>query len=135
MSWHDNHVHALRLVEGEHGSGELVLDLDYILEWLKTPDGFQFRIVPATLRFIGVSELRLSLSYVTTSAAMGPFSIGGIERTHETRSQYVAQLWSIVVNWPAGEIAFEATGFEQSRHGKEVLSSSQGLRPEERGDP
>jgi hypothetical protein len=23
MSWHDNHVHGLRVVEGEHGAGEM----------------------------------------------------------------------------------------------------------------
>jgi len=37
MSWHDNHVHALRVVEGAHGAGDLVLDIDYILEWLQAP--------------------------------------------------------------------------------------------------
>jgi hypothetical protein len=34
MSWHDNHVHGLRIREGAHGCGELELDLDDILEWL-----------------------------------------------------------------------------------------------------
>jgi hypothetical protein len=40
MSWHDNHVHSLRIVEGEHGAGELRLDLDYITDkqWLR-PQG------------------------------------------------------------------------------------------------
>ena len=38
MSWHDNHVHALRNREGTHGCGELELDLDYIVEWLWTPE-------------------------------------------------------------------------------------------------
>lgn len=32
MSWHDNHVHGLQIVRGAHGSGELVLDIDYIEE-------------------------------------------------------------------------------------------------------
>ena len=54
MTWHDNHVHALSIREGRHGEGELLLDLDYILEWLKAPHGIEFRIVPALLRFIDV---------------------------------------------------------------------------------
>src|SRR5262245_20244864 len=29
LSWHDCSVHALRIVEGPHGAGELILDLDY----------------------------------------------------------------------------------------------------------
>ena len=39
MSWHDNAVHAIRVVEGEHGAGKLVLDIDYILEWLRDDSG------------------------------------------------------------------------------------------------
>ena len=37
MSWHDNHVHSVRIVEGEHGSGQLILDIGYILEWMRGP--------------------------------------------------------------------------------------------------
>lgn len=43
MSWHDNHVHALRIVAGAYGSGELILDLDYILDWICGTDGSKFR--------------------------------------------------------------------------------------------
>jgi hypothetical protein len=63
MSWHDNHVHGLRILEGAHGAGELLLDLDYILEWLKGPDEMQFRLVPVSLRFTEVTNLRVSLDY------------------------------------------------------------------------
>ena len=134
MSWHDNHVHALRLIEGENGSGELVLSLDYILEWLPAEKGFQFRIVPAELRFLEVSDLNIAISYAASSAAMGPFCIASVKRQSIPRAHYVAQCWTIGINWPGGEISFEARGFEQSRRGLEVLSSSQGLNPAERGD-
>ncbi len=30
MPWHDNAVHGIRIIEGQHGSGELALDLDYM---------------------------------------------------------------------------------------------------------
>ena len=128
MSWHDNHVHALRIVEGEHGSGELILDLDYILEWLKTEAGaFRFRIVLVTLTFRGVFGLRLTLDYATPTAAFGPFSIASIERRTEARPRYEALLWRIAINWPAGDIAFEATGYEQRARGDEVIAESQCL--------
>jgi len=33
MSWHDNHVHGLRIRRGARGhDGQLELDIDYILE-------------------------------------------------------------------------------------------------------
>jgi len=132
MSWHDNYVHALRIVQGNHGAGELVLDLDYILEWIKSADGMRFRILPVNLRFIEVTALRLSLDYASPSAAMGPFSIHAIERRAEARERYVAQLWKILVIWPVGEITFEAGGYEQRGWGKQVLSHLQHLLPEER---
>ena len=118
MSWHDNHVHALRIVAGEHGAGELVLDIDYIVEWLRNGGAFQFRLVPAILRFTEVTDLRISLDYASPSAAMGPFSIHAIERYTEQREHYIAQLWRIEVNWPGGEVTFEASGYEQSATGK-----------------
>ena len=63
---------------------------------------------------------------------MEPFSIHAIERRTEVRERYVAQLWTILVNWPAGEISFEANGYEQVACGKEVVSCMQHLLPEER---
>lgn len=128
MSWHDNHVHALRVVEGLHGAGELQLDLDYILEWVQCEgDSCEFKIVPATLIFKGVTNLRVSLDYATPTAALGPFSIHAIERRTERRERYEAQLWKIVVNWPVGEISFEADGFEQRATGEPVLSATMSL--------
>lgn len=129
MSWHDNHVHALRVVEGAHGAGELQLDLDYILEWVKCAGNeCEFRIVPATLTFKDVTNLRISLDYATPAAALAPFSIHAIERWTEQRERYVAQLWRIVVNWPVGEISFQASGFEQRATGAPVRSAEMALR-------
>lgn len=132
MSWHDNHVHALRIIEGAHGLGELDLDLDYILEWIRNAEGYKFRIIPVSLRFLEVTNLRVSLDYATPTAALGPFSIHAIERRSEARERYVAQVWKILINWPHGEIVFEAKGFEQRACGAAVLSESQCLRPEKR---
>lgn len=133
LSWHDNHVHAMRITEGRHGAGALILDLDFILEWMKSPGGqFQFRLAPALLRFVEVTNLRISLDYATPTAALGPFSIHAIERTLEKRERYEAQLWTIDVNWPAGEIVFEANGFEQQLYGVPVISNEQCLKPHER---
>jgi hypothetical protein len=132
MSWHDNHVHALRVVEGEHGAGELILDVDYILEWLEAGAEFHFKIVPVYLRFKEVTDLQLAVNYPKISAAMGPFSIGRISRRTEVRERYTAQCWDIELNWPDGSISFEATGFEQKAWGQVRTTDSQVLKPEER---
>jgi hypothetical protein len=136
MSWHDNHVHALRLIEGEHGAGDFELDLDYILEWLQPTShlgSYRYRIAPARLRFHDVTDLAISIDYGAASAAMGPFSIAGIERRIEQRQHYLATCWRIPVNFPPGEIRFEASGFEQSLVADELLVDRQWLTPTERG--
>jgi hypothetical protein len=134
MSWHDAAVHGLRFIEGEHGTGEFVLDIDYILEWIPVGQVFQVRVQPATLTFRGVFGLKLSLDYASCSAGFTPFSIHGIERRSEQRTGYIAQMWNIPINFPRGEIMFEAKDFEQRSRGQSRLTYAAALTPEERGD-
>jgi len=133
MSWHDNHVHAIRIVEGPDGAGELVLDIDHIVEWLKGPDqGFRFRILPALLTFHKVMFLRATIDYATPTMAFAPFAIHDISMRMEDRERYVAQLWTIKLNWPSGEFTFEGGGFTQRATGEPILSNRQLLAPEQR---
>ncbi len=135
LSWHDNVVHALRLVEGEYGAGLLILDIDYILEWLRDDSGeILFRIAPASLEFQDVTHLKITLDYDTPSAGLTPFSLDRIERRMERRDRYEAILWTLGVNWPIGSIKFEAKGFRQFLRGPAVVSSQQRLSVELRGD-
>lgn len=132
MSWHDCHVHGFRVAEGQYGAGELELDLDYILEWRRVSDRITFRIVPARLTFHEVTNLRVTIDWATPNAALGPFSLAGIERSSEVRPRYTATLWRLAVNWPAGSIECEAAGFTQVAWGREVESEQQVLRQSER---
>ena len=133
MSWHDNHVHALRIIEGEHGAGTLILDIDYILEWLSGDgDGYRFRIARAELKFLGVTSLSLTVDYAAASAGMAPFSIDGIERRTELRERYTATVWTLLLNWPEGVISFEASGFEQRLVGEPIVVDRQWLTEQER---
>ena len=131
LGWHDVHIHGFRVLEGEHGAGELWLDLDYILEWVGPcgeGDGYWFQTAPALLKFRDVTSLRFSLDCATPTAAMGPFSIDGIERepiSHE--NGYRSYRWTLAINWPAGEITFESPGFSQSLTGAVVETDSQHL--------
>lgn len=134
MSWHDAAVHGFRLIEGEDGCGELVLDIDYILEWIRVGDHFKVRSQPATLTFHAVFGLRMSLDYASCSAAFVPFSIDGIERRSEQRNGYVAHIWTIPINFPVGQITFEAKGFDQRSRGEPRLSGIAALKPDERGE-
>jgi hypothetical protein len=82
LAWHDVHVHGLRLTSfnESHGSADLVLDIDYIMKWESSGNGFQFTLCPAELVFHGVFGLKVELDYATPTAGMCPFSIHAIER-------------------------------------------------------
>ena len=133
MTWHDNHVHGFHIVAGEHGAGQLVLDLDYILEWLPGPEnGFMFRIARAELRFREVTSLRMTIDYAAASAAFGPFALHAIERRIEARPRYEATIWTLALNWPVGEITFEAEGFAQRLLTEPIVTDRQWLTENER---
>ncbi len=70
LQWHDVHVHGFRILADERGTAELVLDIDFILEWIRGDDDrFRFRIAQAMLQFHEVFGLRFALDYVPAARA------------------------------------------------------------------
>ncbi|MGI5923170.1 MAG: hypothetical protein ACOX9E_04435 [Lentisphaeria bacterium] len=132
LCWHDNHVHGFAIREGEFGSGQLVLDIDYILEWLCEADKTcRFMLAPADLVFQEVTNLEIRVDY--KGMAMGPLSIGEIRREGtELTEQFGRYRWTIVFNFPEGEIVFLASGFVQELRAAPVESSRQCLTWQER---
>jgi hypothetical protein len=99
LSWHDNYVHGIVIREGEYGTGEVILDLDYIVEWIREGGTFKFRIAPAALTFHRVSDLIISLNYVNPSAAITPFCMNDISREiYVFTNGYSSFKWSIGIN-------------------------------------
>lgn len=126
MNWHDVHVHAFRIVEGAHGSGELILDIDYILEWHAGATLHSFVVAQATLQFHDVHDLVMNLDYAAPQAGFGAFSIDGVAREPFTDARgFNAVRWRLEVNWPDGSIEFIATGFTQTRVGEPVMQMRQ----------
>jgi hypothetical protein len=135
MSWHDVHVHGFRFAafDSQEGSADLVLDIDYILEWKPSGSGFQFTVCQALLRFHDVFDFRMNLDYKSPSAGMCPFSIGGIEREAiEAITGYKSFRWVLPINWPHGHLEFQAPSFTQSLLGSPRVQSGQFLSPSER---
>jgi hypothetical protein len=134
MSWHDASVYAFEIREGEYGTGEVTLHLDYILEWLPAVDGaYSFRVAPAVLTFRSVSGLQLELDYRSVSAGLTPFTIGQISREVVNDStDFRSYQWNISINWPEGHITFDAPAYEQEFVGSALVTSEQCLTPDER---
>jgi len=133
LSWHDNAVHGLQIIEGQHGCGDIVLDLDYILEWQGRDGRFHFSVAPATLTFHEASSLKITIDYGASSAALTPFAIHqiGFESVAYSNGA-TGRRWKIEINWPNGEIVFEAPRFTQILTGKPMNSTRQSLSQSER---
>lgn len=138
ISWHDCAVWGLALRPGDPDAGDwrsdLVLDIDFIVEWLCGVDRvIRFRVAPADLIFHDVTDLRIHVDWDGgDQVALHPLSIDAIERTpvqhqkvHLDRPYYS---WTIRLNWPAGStIAFGAVGFEQELRAEPVVTDVQSL--------
>jgi hypothetical protein len=144
LSWHDCSIWAFELRAGNPDNGDwtsdLVLDIDFIVEWICSVDGGgQFRVAPASLVFHGVTDPKINIDWGTSGyqVALHPLSIGSIERkqiqnqkVHLDRPYYS---WRIYLNWPnGGEIAFGAVGFTQTLHSEPILTENQCLSLSER---
>ena len=117
LSWHDVSVHGLRFDTYKIGSGsaDLILDIDYLLKWDMSGASAIFTICRAELRFDDVFGLKMHIDYKTPTAGMCPFSIHGIERQLASApTGHKSYHWNISVNWPSGNMEFEAPGFTQT---------------------
>jgi hypothetical protein len=133
MSWHDCAVHGFSVTEGEHGLGELIFQIDYILEWLSSESGnFDFHIVPVELVFHSVSNLKVNIDYESASAATQPFSIGLIQRETVSFNGFESVKWRLEINWPSGEFEFYSSGFTQHEVGDSMVSKKQFLSKQQR---
>lgn len=137
MSWHDVSVHGFRLEEfsEEAGCADLILDIDYLLEWIPQDDGVEFKVATAELRFHEVFGLRFELDYSSKSAGMCPFSIDRIEREAVTfPTGYSSFRWHIPVSWPGGSLRFEAPSYTMSLTGNPRLQRGQTILGGRRGE-
>ena len=132
LSWHDNAIHGFRIVEGEHGAGYLIFDIDHILVWHREGSTFRFAVAPAFLRFTGAHDLRMTIDYVACNAGLQPPQIEQIQREEVLfPNGYRGHRWCIVLNWPSGEFSFFADGFEMTLWGK-TMHGRQSIAPDER---
>jgi hypothetical protein len=126
LGWHDNRVHSFVIHASECHYGCLELDIDYILEWLRT-DGpeFNYKVAPATLIFVEVVDLKVSLDYETLTAEVVPFSIDTIARESFTFPNGKPSFrWSIEIAWPQGTISFISTGFTMTLRSTPIISNT-----------
>src|SRR5687767_3381408 len=132
MGWHDARVHAFAF---EPDTWELLLDLDYIFEWINpVPDEthYSFFSAPATMVFENVSDLAVHLEPYPA------FELSGIERsdpqaTHPAEHEAGERHWLWTLDFFNGEITFRSTGYKLHVRREPIRITTQGLSLEERG--
>ena len=134
LSWHDCHVWGLELRVGDphedDWTSDLVLRLDYILEWICGVDGGgQFRVAPAELVFHGVTDPEVGIRWGQSGfqVSLSLPSIDRIERALVQDQRVFLDRpyyrWRVGLNWPdGGELAFGAVGFTQTLLGEPLLT-------------
>ena len=114
MSWHDCPIYSMKF------DNEVEFDLDYIMEWIRLPDGdFEYLIAPATLKFIDVTKLVVSIE----TDFINGLEIVNIERINHAE-------W--VIELQEGEIRISAPKFEQFLRKSPTRSKRMALSGENR---
>jgi hypothetical protein len=127
LSWHDCTIHSMGLDQDGEYQSDLVIDLDFLMEWLPTPEGtYKFQMAPALLRFHNVDKLviRTLLDY---KQAM---QISEVTRLRREDQGYTNYHWTIKLHTYPGrqsQIEFDATGFSQELIAQPLVSNRQSL--------
>lgn len=134
LGWHNCMIHDFTLERTDHlHEPNLLLDLDYILQWLKPNElgYFQFWTAPTTLIFNNVQSLSIDIDPLWK-----PPALLEIDEIHLTRKSFKLPKKSFYegeISLKRGSMRFNAQGFKQIVRKPPKLSTMQYWELEERG--
>jgi hypothetical protein len=148
MSWHDNLIRGFafhRDFNNENSKfiSDFVLNIDFIVEWLCTPNQqCQFKISPATLTFHDVTDLYIHIDpgRKTYQSVIDDLTIHNIERIPMEDQKVCLDrpyyLWTIhldlMMSSPGSQITFGASGFTQKLLKAPILCDDQQIPYDQR---
>lgn len=128
MVWHDNPIHALTF----NDNFELLLDIDYIFEWVLKEDKYSFWISPCTWVFENVYNLTFDIGPASPGLTVDTVMKENPQRPKN--SEYINR--DLEFDWKIelqeGTISFKSIGFKQYVRQSPILLRSQKLSHEER---
>ena len=135
MGWHDANIYGMIIEKGEEPwQGNLVLDIDYIFEWLHPippQEYFSFWVAPCTLIFKEVCELRIDVDQQGNTFELFDFDSITMPSKKELDNGCTVYEWLLRLH--IGEIQFKSLGFEQIVRKSPIYTNSQVLSLEKRG--
>lgn len=133
-SWHDCQIRSIGFEhDWENYRNDLVLEVDFILTWIRNENNssFNFQVAPAKLIFHGVNNLKINIAMVFLEALIINQIIRKPLDTPQGGYQWVIE-WHTVNEWDIKRIEFQAISGEQSLLGKPIHTEQQRLTTEQR---
>lgn len=135
MGWHDAMIYAFSLqVNPDTGLGELLLDIDYIFQWIKPvppAEHFTFFVAPCTLVFKEATNLVIDIETGRLASLELEIADLNLLETLTFEHGYKTLRWNLETQ--RGDVNFEAVGFEQFVRMNPKHIQRQQLTLEERG--
>lgn len=131
MGWHDAAVHGLATRPEDDHTGRLLIDLDYIIEWVPPTEGetyFSFWIVPATLVFEHAWDLTLQIDHLDSAGL--ELELDAITR-RPSQPPGRASIWTLEGH--NFTLAITSEGYRQYLREAPIWSLSQRLDTTQRG--
>jgi hypothetical protein len=124
LGFHDCYVHGIRWASSSYS---LILDLDYIVQWIEIDGAYNFWVAPAELSFNYASEVKISMDWEKVPMECQVQDVHRHDRkaTPNGSDNYH---WEIEFARPSGSIDLWATDFRLSIQAKPVLRPVQYLR-------
>lgn len=128
MSWHDVKIHAIAF---DSDNFQLLLDIDYICEWIPKGKRYLFKVAPATLVFRNVHDFIMS----TSGCDLIILDIYRDNPVRPHNSSYIDEQteydWSFDLA-SGGEVSFKSTGYTQFIRQQPVTIKRQSMELDER---
>jgi hypothetical protein len=132
LSWHDCTIHSISIDQDGEYQSDLLIDLDFLVEWLPGPaNTFRFRVAPALLRFQNADKIGIH-TLLDFKQAM---QISEVARSKRVDPGFTNFHWVIKLHTYPGrenQIEFDATGFSQELTAQPVITDRQSLQLGER---
>lgn len=122
LNFHDCKIYAIGFDEKKY---ELLIDIDFIEEWIESENQYKFRVAPATLVFNNVIDLDIDIS-MNTSLIID--SIGRSNPQIPKNIKYLQPLskeYDWIIETLQGEIRFKSIGLIIYQREGSIISDSQ----------
>jgi hypothetical protein len=133
MGWHDSQIHAMAFSPANF---ELILDIDYILEWIHPkPEEtyYKFWVAPATLVFENVYEVDINTWSYSSGLEIDAITRKDIGAPRNAEFIRKAREWLWTIECQEGEITFRSAGYKQYIRTYPVFGGQQTLDLSSRG--